>query len=55
MPYFGDNNYKSLNKCNNKLMFIEKSSYNKSADNYIPYLFYRKDKTPNFLIFSWKL
>jgi predicted esterase len=50
-PYFSDKNYQSLYKCKNKLIFIEKNSNNKSADNYIPCLFYRKDKSPNFLIY----
>ena len=50
-PYFGEKNYQSFYKCKNKLIFIEKSSNNKSADNYIPCLFYRKEKSPNFLIY----
>jgi hypothetical protein len=32
-------------------MFIEKSNDNKSEDNFIPYLFFRKDKSPNFQIY----
>ena len=50
-PYFGEKNYQSLYKYKNKLIFIEKSSNNKSANNYIPCFFYRKEKSPNFLIY----
>lgn len=50
-PYFDEKNYQSLNKFKSKLIFIEKGSNNKSANNYIPCFFYRKEKSPNFLIY----
>lgn len=47
-----EKDYKNIiTNFNNKLIFIEKNNKIKSADNYIPCLFYRKTTSSNFLIY----
>ena len=51
-PKFKKEDYTLLTtKFKKKLIFIPKKPNNESADNYIPCLFYRKQNSPNFLIF----
>ena len=51
-PKLEEKDYQNIiTNFNNKLIFIEKNNKSKSADNYIPCLFYRKTTSSNFLIY----
>ena len=51
-PKFKKEDYTLLTtKFKKKMIFIPKKINNESADNFIPCLFYRKQNSPNFLIF----
>lgn len=55
-PKFKKEDYTLLTtKFKKKLIFIPKKPNNESADNYIPCLFYRKQNSPNFLIFFMEI
>ena len=52
MPKFKKEDYLLVTtKFKKKLIFVPKKPNKESADNYIPCLFYRKQNSPNFLIF----
>ena len=50
-PSFKKDDYESIAKYKNKLIFIERNKNIQSDDNYIPCLFYRNPNSPNYLIY----
>ena len=51
-PKLTKKDYKNImSNFNDKLIFIKRNKENKSIENYIPCLFYRRTNSPNFLIY----